>query len=173
MANKGAKKRKEENEKHMNRLQKLIVTVNAIYILVRLSLFFASFTWRHWIGLVITTFAYKTCFDQIASLAEATYDETGQLIDGGSDLNMGGLCGYLHDIIYITAFVQIASILSDWFWLIYLIIPAFALWKLWELVLYPYFFQKVEPGEEDPRDKKKREKMERKADRAARLSKGR
>ncbi|CAI7849235.1 unnamed protein product, partial [Closterium sp. NIES-54] len=65
----------------------------AIYILVRLSLFFASFMWRHWIGLVITTFAYKTCFDQIALLAEATYDETGQLIDGGSDLNMGGLCG--------------------------------------------------------------------------------
>lgn len=173
MANQGPKKRKEENEKHMKRLQQLIVTVSAIHILVRLSIFFSSFTWRHWVGLVISTLVYKTAFDQIARLAEPTFDSNGQLVDGGADLNMGGMCSYLHDIIYITAFVQIASIASDWFWLAYLVIPGFALWKLWQHVLYPYLFIKAEPGQEDPREKKKREKMERKADRAAKMSKGR
>eukprot|EP00475_Leptophrys_vorax_P013389 TRINITY_DN19785_c0_g1_i1.p1 TRINITY_DN19785_c0_g1~~TRINITY_DN19785_c0_g1_i1.p1 ORF type:complete len:174 (+),score=20.94 TRINITY_DN19785_c0_g1_i1:94-615(+) len=173
MANQGAKKRKDENEKHMQRLQQLIVTVNAIYILVRLSIFFSTFTWRHWVGLVISTFAYKTCFDQLASLAEPSFDDAGGLLDGGADLSMGGMCAYLHDIIYITAFVQVASILSDWFWLVYLVIPGFGLWKLWEVVLYPYFFTKTEPGHEDPREKKRREKQERKAERAAKLSKGR
>eukprot|EP00270_Netrium_digitus_P016320 TRINITY_DN5837_c0_g1_i1.p1 TRINITY_DN5837_c0_g1~~TRINITY_DN5837_c0_g1_i1.p1 ORF type:complete len:174 (+),score=50.90 TRINITY_DN5837_c0_g1_i1:110-631(+) len=163
MANQGAKRRKEENQRHLLLLQYIIVGVNVFYIVVRLSFMYSSFSWRHWLGLILTTSAYKLCYDQIANMAKPTVDERGELLDGGFDLNLGGLCAYLHDIIYITAFVQITSILSDWFWLVYLVIPGFALWKLWELVLQPYFFQHSQEEVEDEKSRKKREKAERKA----------
>ncbi|KAK8624774.1 hypothetical protein V6N13_089660 [Hibiscus sabdariffa] len=38
-------------------------------------------------------------------------------------------CSYLHDIIYITSFVQVTSIISDKFWYTYLVIPAFGAYK--------------------------------------------
>ncbi|THG03694.1 hypothetical protein TEA_018366 [Camellia sinensis var. sinensis] len=37
---------------------------------------------------------------------------------------------YLHDVIYITGFVQLTTIISEKFWYIYLVIPAFATYKL-------------------------------------------
>lgn len=117
-------------------------------------------------GLSATSGAYKLLYDQLAGMAKATYDDSGELIDGGFDMNGGGLCSYLHDVLYITIFVQLASIISDKFWLVYLVIPIFALYKLWQLVLYPFFFQSSVEDVEDEKAKRKREKMERKAGRA-------
>lgn len=116
-------------------------------------------------GLSATSGAYKLLYDQLAGMAKATYDDSGELIDGGFDMNGGGLCSYLHDVLYITIFVQLASIISDKFWLVYLVIPIFALYKLWQLVLYPFFFQSSVEDVEDEKAKRKREKMERKAGR--------
>ena len=58
---------------------------------------------------------------------EPTYSETGELEDGGADLNMGGLCTYYHDLIYLSAFVQIAAIFTDRAWLSYGVVRATAL----------------------------------------------
>ncbi|MCO5558395.1 hypothetical protein L7F22_011976 [Adiantum nelumboides] len=99
-------------------------------------------------------------------MAKASYDESGELIDGGFDMSGEGLVSYLHDVLYITVFVQISSILSDKLWLVYLVIPIFALYKLWQLVLYPYIFQSSSEDTEDAKARKKREKMERKSGRA-------
>ncbi|KAI5066935.1 hypothetical protein GOP47_0017463 [Adiantum capillus-veneris] len=105
-------------------------------------------------------------YDQLAKMAKASYDESGELIDGGFDMSGGGLASYLHDVLYITMFVQLSSILSDKFWFVYLVIPAFAFYKLWQLVLYPYIFQSSsEDDTEDAKARKKREKMEKKAGR--------
>lgn len=173
MANQGAKKRKEENEKHLKMLQKVIGGANVIFILFRLMFRFSSSSWRHWSSLVFTSAIYSTLYDQIRRMAIPSYDESGDLLDGGYDLSMGGLCGYLHDIIYVTAFVQSTSIISDYFWWLYLSIPGFALYKLWVLILYPYFFKAAPPEqEEDEKTRRKREKAERKASRP-RLMKGR
>jgi hypothetical protein len=38
------------------------------------------------------------------------------------DLDAKGLIEYQFDIIYITAFVQLTSIISDWFWAIYAVV---------------------------------------------------
>lgn len=100
-------------------------------------------------------------------MAKPSYHETGELIDGGFNMNEGGLCGYIHDILYITVFVQLASIISDKFWYAYLVIPMFACYKLWQLVLYPFIFQKSSTEDlEDDKAKQKRGKMEKKAGRA-------
>ena len=54
--------------------------------------------------------------------AEPTYGETGELVDGGADLNMGGMCTYYHDLIYLAAFVQIVSIFTDRAWLCFAVV---------------------------------------------------
>ncbi|MCO5570864.1 hypothetical protein L7F22_024593 [Adiantum nelumboides] len=135
MANQAAKKRRDENARHIRFLQRLIIASNAVYIVVRILLFYSSFSWKHWIGFLATSGAYKITYDQLAKMAKASYDESGELIDGGFDMS-GGLVSYLHDVLYITVFVQLSSILSDKFWLVYLVVRLFNIYFKtcdWEL----------------------------------------
>ncbi|XP_057534690.1 uncharacterized protein LOC130813027 [Amaranthus tricolor] len=164
MANQGAKKRKEENARHMSKLLRIIIGCNVAYILVRMIFYHSSFTWKHWIGLILTSLAYAIPYKQLASMAKPSYADDGELIDGGFDMSTGGVCGYLHDIIYITSFVQIASLISDKFWYTYLVIPGFAAYKASGFIK-GFLSHDSEGMEEDEKTRKKREKMERKASR--------
>ncbi|KAI3446696.1 hypothetical protein Pfo_003361 [Paulownia fortunei] len=134
MANQGAKKRKEENARHMKTLLRIIIASNVIYLVIRIGVFYSSFTWKHWAGLILTSVAYVIPYQQLAAMAKPTYTEDGDLLDGGFDMSTGGICGYLHDVIYITCFVQLSSIISEKFWYIYLVIPGFAAYQLFGLV---------------------------------------
>ncbi|OMP03958.1 hypothetical protein COLO4_10074 [Corchorus olitorius] len=165
MANQGAKKRKEENTRHMANLRRLIVACNVIYVLVRVLIFHSSFTWKHWVGLLLTSAAYFFPYQQLAQMAKPTYAHDGDLLDGGFDMSTGGICGYLHDVIYITSFVQVASIISDKFWYTYLVIPAFGAYQSFGFIK-GFLSHGSEGDVEDEKTRKKREKMERKASRA-------
>lgn len=163
MANQGAKKRKEENARHMANLRRIIIACNVIYVLVRMLIFYSSFTWKHWIGLLVTSAAYIIPYKQLAQMAKPSYAD-GELLDGGFDMSTGGICGYFHDIIYITSFVQISSIISGKFWYMYLVIPGFAAYKSFGLIRG--FLPTGSEGDvEDEKTRKKREKMEKKASR--------
>ncbi|KAK4770425.1 hypothetical protein SAY87_030957 [Trapa incisa] len=165
MANQGAKKRKEENARHINNLRRIIIACNVVYILVRMVIFHSTFTWKHWVGLGITTAAYVFPYLQLASMAKPAYTDDGELLDGGFDMSTGGVCGYLHDVIYITSFVQIASIISGKFWYTYMAIPVFGAYKSFGFI--KGFLPGASEGEEeDEKTRKKREKMEKKASRA-------
>ncbi|XP_010548587.1 PREDICTED: transmembrane protein 208-like [Tarenaya hassleriana] len=164
MANQGAKKRKEENARHMAKLRRLIIGCNVVYIIARMLIFHSSVAWKHWIGLLITSLAYAIPYKQLDQMAKPSFTDSGELIDGGFDMTSGGICGYLHDVVYITMFVQLASIISDKFWYTYLLIPAFGAYKASGLVRG--FLSHGSEGEvEDEKTRKKREKMERKASR--------
>ncbi|KAJ4733017.1 Transmembrane protein 208 [Rhynchospora pubera] len=164
MANQGAKKRKEENKKHMSTLLRVILASNVIYIILRMLIMHSSFTWKHWIGLLITSAAYFFPYKQLDNMSKPAYSEDGELLDGGYDMSTGGVCGYLHDVIYITVFVQIASIISGKFWWTYLVIPGFGAYKAFGLIKGT-FFGGSEDGPKDEKSRKKREKMEKKASR--------
>ncbi|PSS21058.1 Transmembrane protein [Actinidia chinensis var. chinensis] len=164
MANQGAKKRKEENSRHMKNLLRLIIACNVIYLVVRAGIFRSTFNWRHWLGFMMTCFAYIVPYLQLASMAKPAYADDGELLDGGFDMSTGGICGYLHDVIYITAFVQVTSIISEKFWYIYLVIPGFAAYKLFD-VFKGFLPNGSQEGEEDEKTRKKREKMEKRASR--------
>ncbi|GAB4841472.1 hypothetical protein Ancab_022188 [Ancistrocladus abbreviatus] len=164
MANQGAKKRKEENARHMSKLLRLIIGCNVVYVVARMLIFHSSFTWKHWIGLILTSVAYALPYQQLASMAKPTYSDNGELEDGGFDMSSGGVCEYLHDIIYITSFVQITSIISDKFWYTYLVIPAFGAYKASGLIKF-FLSHDSEGMMEDEKARKKREKTERKASR--------
>eukprot|EP00252_Welwitschia_mirabilis_P013513 TRINITY_DN29718_c0_g1_i1.p1 TRINITY_DN29718_c0_g1~~TRINITY_DN29718_c0_g1_i1.p1 ORF type:complete len:172 (-),score=32.69 TRINITY_DN29718_c0_g1_i1:494-1009(-) len=163
MANQGAKKRRDENVRHMKTLLRLIVISNVIYVFLRILVMHSSFSWKHGIGFLLTSAAYAVPYLQLSSMAAPTYDGSGDLLDGGFDMNTGGICGYLHDVIYITSFVQLGSIISDKFWYIYLVIPAFTAYKFFDS--FRGWFQSSPEGFEDEKTRKKREKMERKASR--------
>ncbi|XP_028092102.1 tetratricopeptide repeat protein 1-like isoform X2 [Camellia sinensis] len=94
------------------------------------GIFHSTFKWKHWVGFLLTFFTYVIPYQQLATMAKPTYSESGELEDGGFDLTTDGVCGYLHDVIYITGFVQLTTIISEKFWYIYLVIPAFATYKL-------------------------------------------
>ncbi|KAG0560657.1 hypothetical protein M758_9G002400 [Ceratodon purpureus] len=166
MANKGAKKRKEENEKHMAFLRNVILISNVIYVVLRFGLRFRSLWWFHGVMFIFTSVIYKLVYDQLAGMAKPEIDEaTGEILDGGFDMKTGGLCSYMHDLLYITSFLQVASILSDKFWWLYLVIPGFGIYKVWPY-FYSAFLKPSEPeGPMDEREKKRLEKAERRANR--------
>ncbi|KAL6539658.1 hypothetical protein OROHE_011429 [Orobanche hederae] len=164
MANQGAKKRKEENARHMRFLIRLIIASNVIYLVIRSGVFYSSFTWKHLAGLILTSIAYIIPYQQLAAMAKPAYNDEGDLIDGGFDMSTGGICGYLHDVIYITCFVQLSSIISEKFWYIYLVIPGFAAYQLFGLVK-GFLAHSSEGAAEDEKTRKKREKMEKRASR--------
>lgn len=64
-------------------------------MLLRMVIFHSSFTWKHWVGLVLTSVAYVFPYQQLAKMAEPTYADDGDLLDGGFDLTTGGVCGYV------------------------------------------------------------------------------
>lgn len=58
-------------------------------------IFHSSFTWKHWIGLVLTSVAYAIPYQQLAGMAKPAYADDGELLDGGFDMSTGGICGYV------------------------------------------------------------------------------
>ncbi|KAB2600317.1 transmembrane protein 208-like [Pyrus ussuriensis x Pyrus communis] len=85
-------------------------------------IFYSSFTWKNWVALLLTSLAYYFPYQQLAQMANPSCGDDGELLDGGFDMTTGGVCGYLHDVIYITGFVQVMSIISGKFWYTYLLV---------------------------------------------------
>ncbi|RXW25145.1 hypothetical protein EST38_g660 [Candolleomyces aberdarensis] len=64
--------------------------------------------------------------------------QTGALISYGEDLNQTGVTEWCFDILYITWACQVGSgAFGDWFWWLYLVIPLYAVFKLWTSVISP------------------------------------
>lgn len=67
---------------------------------------------------------------QLNSLARPLVTRDGRLVEGGSDLSIGGLHQYLLDYIYLGTFIYIASAITSKAWFIYLLIPAYGFYRL-------------------------------------------
>ncbi|KAK8956804.1 hypothetical protein KSP39_PZI000628 [Platanthera zijinensis] len=69
------------------------MTMQVIYFVLRIIIFHSSFSWKHWVGLIVTSSAYWVSYHQLANMAKPTYSDEGELMDGGSDMTTGGICG--------------------------------------------------------------------------------
>ncbi|XAR66712.1 hypothetical protein NMG60_11013027 [Bertholletia excelsa] len=132
MANLVADMRKEKNDLFLRRVLYFIIASNVIYLVVRAGIFHSTFKKKDWLSFMLTFFAYIIPYLQLAVMAKPMYSENDELLDGGIDLTAGGAARYLHDIIYMTGFVQLASIISEKSWYMYLVVPAFGIYKLLE-----------------------------------------
>jgi len=102
------------------------------------------------------------CYRLMAYMAKTKHSETGQLLDGGIDLNMeSGISEHIKDAIILTSIVEILASFSRYFWFLMLVIPCRLFFMLWKNVLGPWFFQSAPTAEQDADNDKKQRKMER------------
>lgn len=101
MAGAGAKKQFEANRKKLSALRIAIAVGIIAHALIRMVLRQGYLSKWHWIGFGATFMLEAFAYSAISRFAEPEYSESGELLYGGADLNMGGMCGYWHDLLYI------------------------------------------------------------------------
>ncbi|KAM4603048.1 transmembrane protein 208 isoform 2-T2 [Polymixia lowei] len=93
----------------------------------------------------------------MSAMAKPVFAEDGSLLDGGIDLNMEqGMAEHLKDVILLTAIVQVLSTISSYFWYLWLLAPARALYLLWVNFLGPWFSAESPSAPEEVNEKKQR-----------------
>ena len=174
MAGAGAKKRLEANTKRVSLLRLICVSSFAAFLLsVIVKVFIlrtsssgvASIAW-----LAVSGAASLFAFSQIAAYAAPSYDASGDLIDGGGDLDKkGGTTSYFLDLLYITVFAQCGAVISLKLFYIYLLIPAYALYLVTINFVLPWLQRdkNQEEAEMDPLARKKMERTERRQQKRA------
>ncbi|XP_019697338.1 transmembrane protein 208 isoform X1 [Harpegnathos saltator] len=139
VATKGAKQIVEENQSTLRFYTNMALCAMGIYFVVTVILF--EFTM---LEITLTAFSgiiYASSCQFMHYMARATYSESGQLLDSGVDLNMeGGIAENVKDLIILTSGIQILSFVSNYFWLLWLLVPLRGGWMLWRQILSPWFF---------------------------------
>ncbi|ORZ00490.1 hypothetical protein BCR43DRAFT_485306 [Syncephalastrum racemosum] len=136
MANASSKKIAAANLRTLDNLRKGIAIVNITYFLYRIVYHWATFTTSQLVLYMITTGVSLFLYSTLEKSGRPRYDASGALISGGDDLNAEGMMAYMFDIIYITWFSQIMSaFVSPKFWYTYLLIPAYAVYKIGPMVM--------------------------------------
>jgi len=116
---------------------------------------------------IISAISFIGCFQFMRFMARPPTTADGTVVGPGTDLNMeGGLADNVKDMIILTAGSQAFSLLSSWLWLLLLLAPLRAVFKLWTGIIAPWIFQPAE--EEDEVSDKKKKKQERQMKRAMR-----
>ncbi|XP_014679989.1 PREDICTED: transmembrane protein 208-like, partial [Priapulus caudatus] len=159
-ATKGQKQIVEENKSTLTFYIYLSVAITVAYLLLTYIFFWDSFTTYYQVLWMLTCAVYAGSYRTMAYMAKAAYSPTGQLLDGGIDLNMeAGFGEHLKDIVLLTAIMQMLTLLSNYFWLIWLLVPFRGFHLLWVNVLGPWFFA---PAPEEEISDKKQKKLDRK-----------
>ncbi|EST08147.1 hypothetical protein PSEUBRA_002231 [Kalmanozyma brasiliensis GHG001] len=129
-----AKKTATGNTFLLTLLRNGFLATNTLYLLVRFWLFRSSVTKR-------VIFGYAAS----EAIAVALWLTLQSMARQGNDLQQSGLTQYMFDIIYVTWFVQIASLVWGNFWYLYLIIPGYAAFIIYKNILLPYLFRGQSP----------------------------
>ncbi|KAG8231605.1 hypothetical protein J437_LFUL010283 [Ladona fulva] len=154
---KGQKQIVEENTATLNFYRNMILGANGIYLLV--TAFLDSIHTANIVLFILSSAAYIGSYQFMAYMCKPKFTDSGQLLDSGVDLNMeGGIAEHVKDLIILTSGCQLMSLISKYFWLLWLLAPIRGFWILWVSILSPWFFQ---PGPAPEVDEKKQKKMER------------
>ncbi|KAL4075763.1 hypothetical protein J3A83DRAFT_4089107, partial [Scleroderma citrinum] len=96
---------------------------------------------------------------------------TGALISSGEDLSQPGVTEWCFDILYVTWACQIGSgLFGEWFWYLYLVIPLYAVFKIWSSFVGPMLGRpSASPSKEDEKGpetlSKRQEKLRKRGER--------
>ena len=131
------------------------------YVSSMLIFFHEAYSWKLQLLTLLAACAFAACLVTMNLMARATYSESGALMDGGLDLNMkDGFAEHLKDMIILTTIVQLLSLVSNYFWLIWLFAPARAAFLLWTGFVGPWLFAPA-PEVDEAREEKKQRKLDR------------
>ncbi|XKL63813.1 hypothetical protein PGB90_006177 [Kerria lacca] len=156
---KGQKQIVTENKSTLQFYRNMALIASSLYLLA-VYYFHNLFTFKQISLIFLSCVVYISGYQFLAHMAKTKYSESGQLLDSGLDLNMeGGVAEHVKDVIILTAGCQVLSIISMYFWFLWLLAPGRAFWLLWIHILGPYFMQK--PPEAPEINEKKQKKLER------------
>ncbi|VDM07476.1 unnamed protein product [Wuchereria bancrofti] len=124
------------------------------------SLFFFQRTAWEWFGFSICCILEVAAILTMRSMARCRRNEKGQVTDAGLDLNQPDAFGeYCKDVVILCSFVAIgATIWSMILWLL-LLIPAYVFYKLWKMIIAPWFFAESLEQEEEKKIKKRERRL--------------
>ncbi|KAI8054626.1 hypothetical protein BDF22DRAFT_742563 [Syncephalis plumigaleata] len=161
-ANKSAKKQTVENARILRNVQWGLLIVNSIYVLVQFGWYRADVTRYSASGYLITWLPTIFIYRLMAKMARPQRDMSGAIVSGGDDLNAPGLTSYMFDILYVTWFVHLGSLLWSFIWWFYLVIPLYAGYAIWGFVA-PML--KSNGGGQEEMKSKRQQKMEKRQQR--------
>lgn len=160
-ATRGQKQILDENKSTINFYLIMSCSSMSIYLILMLCFFSDSFTLKYQALTVFAGCVFGACIVTMNLMAKAAYSETGALLDGGLDLNMkDGFAEHLKDLIILTTLVQLLSLISNYFWFVWLFAPGRASFLLWTGLIAPYFFAPA-PEVDEVREEKKQRKLDR------------
>lgn len=157
---KGQKQIMEENAGTLNFYRVMILGSNALFLILN-GFVYSEFATFEIAAFVLVAIVHISCYQFLAYMAKPKYTTSGQLADGGLDLNIeSGVSEHVKDLIIVTSGCQTLALVSRYFWILWAFVPLRAFHMLWKNLLGPYFFA---PGPEEPeQDDKKQRKMARK-----------
>eukprot|EP01080_Neovahlkampfia_damariscottae_P011621 gene11621-4863_t len=137
MANANQKRIVTSNLQVLDNLFKSGLYVNIFYIIIWLIFYRSSFGFFSFLPICFFNAVYYTCYSLLKSHAEPIITEDTFMVE---DLkkSTGNLAEYLFDVYYVTLFVQVSTLLSNYFWLVWLVIPGYAGIKI-GLLAWSYF----------------------------------
>ncbi|KAK9764816.1 hypothetical protein K7432_007378 [Basidiobolus ranarum] len=132
-----------DNVEILANLHTQFLAENALFIFVRAVICFHSFSVWDFLLYFVTGGISSLCYAQLLKKGTPVYTYVGKLRNPGEDLNADGLNAFLFHVMYATWFVQIGSIITDYVYFTYLLVPVYGFIKLWPTVIKPYFIPKV------------------------------
>ncbi|KAF8803848.1 DUF788-domain-containing protein [Phlegmacium glaucopus] len=176
MANASAKRIANQNESTVKILKLGMVLPTIISLIFRFLFRSSSLPPSNGsLALYVATFLPALfLYKYLVKIGTARRDPTtGTLISYGEDLSQQGVTEWCFDILYVTWACQIGSgAFGEWFWWLYMIIPLYAIFKLWITVISPMILGMREtatptgvPTEKEPSGSKRQEKLRKRHER--------
>lgn len=159
-ATRGLKQILIENQETIKFYFQVLAVSNVIYVGITFLLFWESFTAKYMFLFISTSLIAWVAWYFMKNMANPELDYDGNVVGPGSDLNMQGhVSEYFKDAILFSVIVHGLSLISNYFWLLLIIVPVYLFVLLWKNFLGPWFFAPApeEPEEQDNK-KGKREK---------------
>ncbi|KAJ6599305.1 hypothetical protein DFH09DRAFT_1243704 [Mycena vulgaris] len=180
MANASAKRIANQNESTVKTLKLGMIIPTIISLVLRLLLRRGSLPPSKGSLFLYTVTFFPAFFlsNYLIKIGTTRRDPTtGTLLSYGEDLHQPGVTEWCFDILYVTCKFRLfwacqigSGAFGEWFWWLYMVIPIYAVYKLWTSVISPMVLGRSSPAvPEDATDKestsKRQEKMRKRSER--------
>eukprot|EP01125_Pyxidicula_operculata_P000560 TRINITY_DN10567_c0_g1_i1.p1 TRINITY_DN10567_c0_g1~~TRINITY_DN10567_c0_g1_i1.p1 ORF type:complete len:170 (+),score=21.47 TRINITY_DN10567_c0_g1_i1:34-543(+) len=164
MGQQSVKKIIKANKKWLDDCFYFMSGICAIYILYKFVYNWESVTGWGWFTGAIFGFINLYVYMSLKRFARPVTDGD-EVISPGIPLDTPGLVEYHWDFLYITWATQLVTMFSNWGWLIFTVIPGYAIYMLFSYVIIPYFGSRGE-GEDEGRGSRRKERSEKRNNRS-------
>eukprot|EP00127_Corallochytrium_limacisporum_P004691 Clim_evm45s172 gene=Clim_evmTU45s172 len=136
MANQSAKKQAESNKQTLFSHLIMVIAAIVIHFLGHFAFRMSEVDQFDMIAFGICGAVQGACYFILFRSGNPKYGARGELVSAGTDLNMeGGILEYIKDIMYLLLLSQIISCYSYKAFYIMLLVPAYAVYKIFSLML--------------------------------------